>query len=109
MNRVPDEDISRTIVSATTSSLLKCYNHPLKDAKYLVELNEDEDILCCMECGNNLATKGCQLEEISSVKSKRNYELDSFLQKSLQSMETLKKCLGHLPDHFNSLMAELKQ
>lgn len=81
------EELPRT---GSTGNVLKCHFHPVKDAKYLVEINQDEDILCCMECGTNMAAKGCDLEEISSVKSKRNYELDEFLQKSLQSMQTLR-------------------
>lgn len=48
-------------VGAGNSKVLKCHYHPIKDARYLVELNNDEDILCCAECGPNLMAKGLQL------------------------------------------------
>lgn len=43
-----DEEITRSAANITNmTSVLKCCYHPAKDAKYLVEL-KDEDILCCL-------------------------------------------------------------
>jgi hypothetical protein len=82
-----NEELAHSSVGVTKmAKVLKCHLHPVKDAKYLVELNQDEDILCCIDCATTFAAKGCHLEEISALRSKRNYELDELLQKSLQSM-----------------------
>lgn len=56
------EKVYQSVAVQKMAKVLKCHMHPVKDAKYLVELNPDEDILCCMECGTALAAKGCHLE-----------------------------------------------
>lgn len=93
----------------TAHNPLKCHNHQQRDGKYVVDLNEAEDIVCCEECAPLMMKQGLHVEDMATIKCPRSYELDEFLQRSLHSMEALKKCLYHLPEYQRQLTAELTE